>query len=294
MPGLRPILASALLVSSFAACDGDVLVGEFELEAATNGGAGGTTASVSTATSGGSAGAPECTHRSCPTGAEYACGNCRDDDGDGAVDAEDPDCLGPCQNDEASYHPSIPGQDGGNKCARDCYYDKGAGAGNDRCQWDHHCDALAPNPECAYDPETSVGSAGLSCEEAASSASEDCQNTCLPLVPNGCDCFGCCQIEGAPNAVWIGSEVDGKGSCSHETLADPEQCRPCTLVTSCFNDCGPCEVCVGRPEPPASCGGGGETPQTCPETTEACGLTGQSDCSVDEYCITGCCIITIK
>jgi len=294
VPGLRPFLASALLLSSFAACEGDVLVGEFEPEAGANGGAGGTAGTLSNTTSGGgSAGASECTSRECETGKVYACGNCKDDDGDGAVDSEDPDCLGPCQNDEASYYPNIPGQNGG-KCARDCYFDKGAGAGNDRCQWDQHCDALEPDPACPFDPETSVGSSGLSCEEAASSASEACKDTCLPLVPNGCDCFGCCEIEGAPNPVWIGSVVDGMGTCSHETLGDPEKCRPCTPVASCFNLCEECEICVGRSELPASCGDGGETPQTCPGSTAGCGLTGQSDCSVDEYCITGCCILTIK
>lgn len=295
MPGLRPFLASALLFSSFAACEGDVLVGEFEPEAGANGGAGGTTATVSTSTSGGgSAGAPGCTKRVCQRGAPLDCGNCEDDDNDGYVDSEDPDCLSPCQDSENSYG-DIPGQSGAN-CARDCYFDQDSGSGNDGCHWDHQCDPQVPNLACPYDPETLVGTpASMSCDEAQGPPSEDCRDTCLPLVPNGCDCFGCCQIPGASAPfVYLGSQVNGTETCTRGTLGDPEMCRPCTPVDTCFNDCGECEVCVGKPEPPISCGGDDDTPQTCPADTEGCGLTGQSDCSVDEYCITGCCILTIK
>src|SRR5690242_6920212 len=40
----------------------------------------------------------------------YACGDCMDNDGDGKVDADDPDCLGPCQNSETGFFGNIPGQ----------------------------------------------------------------------------------------------------------------------------------------------------------------------------------------
>src|SRR5262245_159116 len=43
-------------------------------------------------------------------GKVYQCGNCQDDDGDGLTDSMDPDCLGPCQNNEAAFYGSIPGQ----------------------------------------------------------------------------------------------------------------------------------------------------------------------------------------
>src|SRR5262245_60451209 len=39
----------------------------------------------------------------------YACGNTIDDDGDGLIDAQDPDCLGPCDNTEDSYFGGISG-----------------------------------------------------------------------------------------------------------------------------------------------------------------------------------------
>lgn len=309
--GLRPWIASALLVGSFAACDGDVLVGEFVPEGAAGqggaggaGGAGGTggtsgtggvsvttgIAEVTSSSSGGSAGASECVPRSCTNGPPFDCGNCLDDDGDGYIDAEDPDCLGPCHNTESSYFGNIPGQDGG-KCQRDCYFDSDSGAGNDDCHWDRSCDRLEPEPDsCPYDPDSAE-----SCDALAEApASEKCLDKCLPLVPNGCDCFGCCEIPGADGPVWLGTKVDGRPTCDRESVNDPERCRPCTLSTTCFNPCGDCEVCVGRPVPPPNCGDS-EMPQECPAYAPiGCGLPGQSGCSVDYYCITGCCTLIIK
>ncbi len=288
-----------LLAGCFAACDGDVLVGEFVPEGAAGqggtGAAGGmgittglTTATTTTANSGGSAGAAECIPRSCDGGPPYDCGNCLDDDADGKIDSDDPDCLGPCHNTESLYYGNIPGQSGGN-CERECYFDSDSGVGNDDCRSDQRCDPLEPEPDsCPYDPDS-----GVSCEESALPASDKCLDTCLPLVPNGCDCFGCCQIPGALTPVWLGTEVDGKPTCDRDSIADPESCRPCTLNTTCFNRCENCEICVGKPQPPPNCGSS-EMPQECPPSSEGCGLPGQSDCSQDHYCITGCCTLIIK
>ena len=205
------------------------------------------------------------------------------------IDSDDPDCLGPCHNTESSYYGNIPGQNGGN-CERDCYFDNDSGAGNDDCHSDRRCDPREPEPDsCPYDPDSAV-----SCEEAAEPTSDKCLDTCLPLVPNGCDCFGCCEIPGAPTPVWLGTEVDGNPTCDRESVADPERCRPCTLSTTCFNPCDECEICVGKLEPPPSCGND-EMPQECPPMSpEGCGLAGQSGCSVDYYCITGCCTLILK
>ena len=287
---MRHFLAGGLLVASFAACDGDVLVGEFV--PASQGGMGGTSGTATTGmgevsnTSGGSAGAPSCIQRSC-NGKVYDCGDCEDNDGTGDIDSDDPDCLGPCHNSETTYYGSIPGQSGGN-CERDCYFDNDSGAGNDDCHWNQGCDPL--EPVCAYDPD--------SCEATASAPSEKCLNTCLPLVPNGCDCFGCCEIPGGPTTpgvgVWLGSEVDGEPSCDRGSIGDPERCKPCTMSTTCVNRCGECELCVGKLDLPASCDGNVEMPQDCPLLSEGCGLAGQSDCASEYYCITGCCILTVK
>lgn len=275
-------------------CDGDVLVGEFDADAPAIDGSGGTSSSTTDTSSTGSAGSSGCHETQCQ-GRTYQCGDCEDNDHDGFIDSEDPDCLGPCHNSESTFFGSIPGQSGGN-CGRDCYFDQDSGSGNDDCQWDHRCDLNEPDPErCPYDPNATVGSPPMSCDEAAASASDQCLSACLPLVPNGCDCFGCCEIPGALTPVWLGSEVNGQPSCSRGTLADPESCRPCEIVESCFNRCDECELCVGKTVLPSSCeGGGDEPPQICPGTAEACGLVGQSACAQDYYCITGCCILTIK
>ena len=46
--------------------------------------------------------------RSC-AGIVYQCGDSIDNDADGLLDADDPECLGPCDNSEDSYSPNLPG-----------------------------------------------------------------------------------------------------------------------------------------------------------------------------------------
>jgi hypothetical protein len=57
-------------------------------------------------------------------------------------------------------------------------------------------------------------------------------------------------------------------------------------VMSTLNACDPCEVCVGRTTPAASCGATGSR---CRAGIQACGQPGEAPCDVDQYCITGCC-----
>lgn len=290
MLALHRCLAASFVFVGLASCDGDVLVGEFQpvgsggtLSVGGSGGGGGTQTS-------GEGGSAECVPVPC-LGQYYKCGNCVDDDMDGEVDSRDANCLGPCHDSEIGYFGSSV-QNAGN-CGKDCYFDQDAGAGNDGCHWDHRCDPLEPSASCGYEPDAKVGSPPMSCAEAQNSISEECRQACLPLVPNGCDCFGCCIIQGNP--VWLGSELDGSPSCTSDFLDDPERCRPCTPVAGCFNDCEECEVCVGKPDLPASClTGEDRPPQNCPEDAVACGLVGQAECTQDHYCITGCCILTIK
>jgi hypothetical protein len=170
-----------------------------------------------------------------------ACGDCVDNDADGLVDLDDPECLGPCQNAEDSFFGSVPLQSRG-RCAQDCYFDDDAGFGNDGCVWNHHCDPLSVAPDfypegeqCAYDPSQPVQGSGPSCETAALTQSSQCLEACLPLTPPGCDCFGCCIFAGAPTPVWLGSNDGTNPTCTLDTLGDPSLCRPCTQVMSCLN-----------------------------------------------------------
>lgn len=238
-------------------------------------------------------------------GHTYQCGDTLDNDGDGLIDAYDPDCLGPCDNTEGSYYGGIPGQ---NKapCKADCYFDQDTGPGNDDCYWNHQCDPLSVAPDfppegsaCPYDANVKTPGTSKSCAELDQAQSQTCTDYCGPLTPNGCDCFGCCELPaGGGKYVYLGSEVNGVGSCDVASLNDPAKCKPCTPVKACLNGCGKCEICIGKPTLPAECyppdGGtdagydGGVEPQ-CPTGKQPCGLPGQAACPGGYYCITGCC-----
>jgi hypothetical protein len=228
------------------------------------------------------------------------CGDCIDNDGDGETDSMDPECLGPCDNTEGpGLNGGVGGETGG-PCKADCYFDFGNGPGNDDCHWDHRCDPLAVPPN--YPPE------GMSCEfeparvggtDCPATQSTLCHDTCAPLTPNGCDCFGCCEFPelagmgpgGGQGYVWLGNlDGNGNGLCTFADILDPAACPPCTPVADCLNDCLPCEVCIGAPPPGPECfdGDAGTTLQ-CPGGEVPCGLPGQASCAAGSYCVSGCC-----
>ena len=234
----------------------------------------------------------------------YQCGDCTDDDGDGRIDSDDLDCLGPCDNTEDSFFPNIPG--GNNApCKADCYFDQDTGSGNDQCYWDHRCD---PHEfSSPHDPEgarcrSSQAEAdrlklggGLSCAEADRMQSKQCHDLCGPLTPNGCDCFGCCSFPQIGYTVWLGStDENGRPSCSLATVGDPTRCKPCKKVAACDKPCERCQLCIGKDTLPPDClpgpgSDGGPAPGQCPPGVQACGLPGQGPCPPTWYCVTGCC-----
>ncbi len=172
-----------------------------------------------------------------------------------------------------------------------------------------------PNTKCPYDANANIPGSGLGCNQLSQTQSQTCADVCGPLTPNGCDCFGCCELPaGSGKFVWLGSEDEatGQGSCSIAVVNDPTKCEPCVPVPGCYNDCGICELCLGKDPAdipdwcnPGSGGGGaggagggmggvgGGTGGTgsgqCPTGVQPCGLAGQDPCGVDFYCITGCC-----
>ena len=248
--------------------------------------------------SGASAGAPnpiqECQQALCQ-GKTYLCGDCVDNDGDGLVDSDDPECTGPCDNTEDSYSGGIPGQNNA-PCREDCYFDRDTGSGNDQCFWSQDCDPLSVAPayppsgdaHCSYEPDTVVPGSGSTCSELMAAQSPTCASYCGPITPNGCDAFGCCELPAdSGRFVWIGSSAQNVGTCDAAHVNDPSACHPCTPVTASLNKCDPCEVCVGRTAPLASCPTPGSN--RCPGTQAACGQPGEPLCDVDNYCITGCC-----
>ncbi len=285
-------------------------------------------------------GLPDPTEVSECQGHIYECGDLVDNDQDGDIDYQDADCLGPCDDTEDSYFGGISGQAGPN-CKVDCYFDQDSGAGNDDCHWDHRCDPLSVDPTfypepwngdaCAYEGDGYQVNSGEdgTCGFLYENQSDDCIDYCAPLVPNGCDCFGCCELPaGGGNFVWLGSEgVDDQNPtvCTEAEVGNPAVCHPCTPVQDeCYNACELCEVCIGKPVPPPECfggegggdpsgststgsssSGGGTDPSggtgggstssgggsQCPDGIQACGLPGQALCSAGQYCVTGCCRI---
>lgn len=223
------------------------------------------------------------------------CGDCIDNDGDGKVDSHDQECLGPCDNTEGPALTAGVGGETGGPCKADCYFDFGNGSGNDDCHWDHRCDPLAVAPDyppegydCRYD-QSMVGT-----RDCPAAQSQQCIDYCMIITPNGCDCFGCCTFpeleglgpDGGPGYVWIGAMDEfNEGTCTLDLILDQSACPPCTPVVDCLNECGPCELCMGRTELPPEC-----TPEDrCPPNLPPCGLPDDPPCPVDWYCVTGCC-----
>jgi hypothetical protein len=223
-------------------------------------GAAGTAASAGFSGGAGTAGAGGCAVNTCQ-GHTYECGDCLDNDSDGLVDMADPDCLGPCHNNERGYDPKIPGGSGpqGN-CLVDCYYDQDTGSGNDQCNWNHECDPLEvapdyfPDKDCKYDPNAKTPGTNKTCSELLAAQSAECLAFCGPLTPNGCDCFGCCELpSGSGKFVFLGSVANKVGTCDLDHVGDPTKCYPCTPVPGCFNDCKHCELCLGKTQLPPDC-----------------------------------------
>jgi hypothetical protein len=224
------------------------------------------------------------------------CSNGIDDDKDGLADFRDPECTGPNDNDEGTYATGIPG-DNIDACKQDCFFDGNSGMGDDGCLWQLKCDQLSTNTKCPYDKDF----ADKHTNECSVSMSQPqkCIDNCRKYVPNGCDCFGCCAVPGAPTPIHLDP------TCTAKDFGDPTKCSPCTQVTQCMNPCDRCEVCVGKPTVPADCGytpppvdggtpydaappkDGGYGIPTCTNGV-ACGSEGE--CPAKTACVTGCCL----
>jgi hypothetical protein len=190
---------------------------------------------------------------------------------DGKVDLQDPECISPCDDLEASFRTDLPGQN--NDCKGDCYFDSNSGGGDDKCEWNLKCDPENPGAAigCEYDPNLGPNMCSLEMPP-------ECLEFCVPLVPNGCDCFGCCEING--QFVYL----DG-ADCSLDSI---DSCQSCTFYENCNNPCVPedCELCFGQDpsELPEECGG----EPSCPEGLDGC--LDSTECDEGLYCQTGCCV----
>ncbi len=203
-------------------------------------------------------------------GTIYACGDGKDNDGDGKIDLFDPECTGPCDDDESSFATGIPGDN--MDCKQDCFFDGNSGQGDDGCIWSLRCDPENPgaNIGCEY-------TGGNNCDNMPPNQDPDCIEFCIPFVPPGCDCFGCCLVtddEGNDVSIFLNSHPD----CALDNL---EACESCTFNDNCGNPCDGCELCFGQEELPPECDSN-ECDFGDPCTTVA-------DCPTDWYCLQDCC-----
>jgi hypothetical protein len=179
---------------------------------------------------------------------------------DGFIDAADPDCTGPFDNDESSLATGVPG-DNKSPYVQDCFFDGDSGGGNDGCRWDIRCMDFEPPYEGTHCNNQKLDGCGF----------------CQVLTPNGCDCFGCCE-------VFVGGQSQGYIRITEGcTLTDVAgTCQSCTPVPDCLNTCEECEQCIGK-DPDPSC-----TPdQICPGGEPPCDVDGS--CLNGLTCVSGCC-----
>jgi hypothetical protein len=202
----------------------------------------------------------------------------------------------------------------------DCYFDQDSGSGNDTCEWDHTCDPLgtAEATQCPYLCEQSPGcdlssqtvaqciadcnasptATNATCSGLYAKQTELCENFCGPLTPNGCDCFGCCDVLGDGDYRYMGTTSNDTGKCEDATCTidkakakDDAACQKCTPVASCLNTCGECELCPGKEKLPDSCSDGGCPIPECSPGQQPCGVAECTEpCETGYFCLTGCCV----
>lgn len=195
------------------------------------------------------------------------CSDGIDNDDDDDVDGTDVECTGPADNDESSFATGVPG-DNKDPFWQDCFYDGNSGAGDDRCR---------------YRTECLTGELPLTDKDCK--VTQKCVDNCRPLTPNGCDCFGCCDVTFADDttkAILISAPCDAD---------DPSGCTECVKSTQCDNDCGECELCAGKTaaDLPDSC----NDDYTCDDGQTLCPSGTNEECPADYSCTFGCCVPVI-
>jgi hypothetical protein len=199
-----------------------------------------------------------------------ACDDGLDNDGDGSSDGLDPECTAAFDDDEGSFATGLSNKQNG---CRDCFWDSNSGNGDDGCRYPSEClTGAAPsgNGNCS------------SCQVSA-----QCISSCQSRTPNGCDCFGCCEVA-RPSGEHVFIEL--RDSCSLARLDDLASCPRCVPNSACQNPCGRCELCLGKTEDmlPADCKQGAGPAFSCDDGFSSCSKT--SDCRIAEYCQLGCCL----
>ena len=202
-----------------------------------------------------------------------ACDDGADNDTDNLPDGLDPECTGAYDDDESSFATGQPNKQ--SQC-RDCFWDDNSGSGDDGCRYP---------AECLTGTQTSGRGNCDSCEPTAG-----CIERCQARTPNGCDCFGCCEVV-RPDGLHVFVELTE--SCNLQRLDDLASCPRCVQNTACVNPCGRCELCLGKTvaDLPRDCSGSSGPGYACEDGLSVCGA--QSPCRTGLYCQQGCCLVDL-
>jgi hypothetical protein len=214
------------------------------------------------------------------------CSDGCDNDNDGLIDGDDPECTGAIDRREDSFATGIPG-DNMDPTKQDCFFDGNSGQGGGDCQI-HVCCILAGDPDCPaehanppYDPSA-----------CATAVDASCKAYCEPITPPGCDCFGCCTVCDGDGCTDIYTNPAVAPDCDQDAIHDPARCPACVKNAACGSPCGgtSCVLCPGQDPSalPASCGG----TSACPGGLSAC--TATADCGPTQYCANNCCIAVVN
>jgi hypothetical protein len=207
------------------------------------------------------------------------CTDCVDNDGDTLVDGADPHCTGPLDEQESSFSTGIAGDNVDAK-KQECFFDGNSG----QCQV-HTC--------CLLDGECPESLGTYNPPQSCSNQDAECLQSCLPLTPVGCDCYGCCTVcnPATDDCADILINPALAPDCGPEDIgaATMSECFACVKVDACNggecnDDPDDCILCPGQTDEdlPDACNGTNQ----CPSST-ACETT--SDCPAGDYCSVGCC-----
>jgi hypothetical protein len=170
------------------------------------------------------------TNTTCPSDCAATCGDTTCDSGAGETAATCPaDCVASCGDGLCTHTETF------DTCSLDC----DELCGNGACELGHPACNLSDRSTCL------VGSLGK--YEPVTG----CANMCVPFVPTGCDCWGCCtfcvdnvcaNISAATpfSNYWNydSSKAATKSyACNESTFDDPSKCMRCEQATESARDC---------------------------------------------------------
>lgn len=173
---------------------------------------------------------PGCIPMTC-FGRNTPCADCKDNDNDGLIDADDPECFGPCDYSEGKYlELGIPGADPA-PCHQSCAYDGTIGGGYSGCYWTCTLATLDDPSKCP--PCTIVDACFKPCGRCKKCVGDPITKI-LPA-----DCNPVPDMAGQPE-----NDMGHANSCPQSLCSESGKaacglvgCAPCPAGTYCITGC---------------------------------------------------------